>query len=313
MEENKKKFNHLKILFKKDIHHVFFIINPVLEIIIFLWIKLFNIPSANIILLRLRKNSSGILNFESTYFKKTFLDRLFLKIGFDTNSDKYSNFIKSKSVKFYLYSSWVHPEFYALLKNKNCLGHFYLEEGQLSQRKINFIKNDKIHIDTIRNDIKFAEELKSLHRSDAIYYISIDPKAFPNIHSQKKILLEDFSPIMNTYKPSLIGKKFIGIGPAPRRLYNKNLINSLIILTKAMPDGSMIKLHPGFELRKNELNLLKKQIKEKTNKEINFCNQGTLLEIEMIFEKKCFFGAKSSLIRYAELFGSEYQILDLYN
>ena len=312
MEENKNKLNYLKHLFKKDIHHVFFIINPVVEIIIFLWIKLLDIPNSNIILLKLRKNSSGILKLESTHFKKTILDRLFLKIGFDKNSEKYSNFIKLKNVKFYLYSSWVHPEFNALLKNKNCLGHFYIEEGQLAKRKTNFIENNKLHINHIKSEIKYAEELNAFHRNDAKYYISIDPIAFPHINSQKKILIDDFTPILDSYKPSLIGNQFIGIGPAPRRLTKNKLIDILITLAKKMPDNSLIKLHPGFDLRKSKLNLLKKKIYEKTNKNIQFCNQSILLELEMIFEKKYFYGSQSSLVRYAALFGSEYEILDLY-
>ena len=307
-----KEIKYLKKLFKKDDYHIFFIINPIVEIIIFLWIKTFDIPENNIILLNLRGNSSGIINFPITYFNKTILDRLLFKFGYDRYSRKYRNFIQKKSIKYFLYSSWVHPEFYYLLENKNCLGHFYFEEGQLSHRRHEFIKNNKLHINNIKNKIKYAEELDAFHTSDAIKYVSIDPNAFSHIDIEKRIILNNFDEIKKIYKPYLIGKKFIGIGPAPRRLEKRKLINSLIILANNMPDNSIIKLHPGYKFNKSKLSYFKKVILEKTNKNVRFCNQKIFLELEMIFEKKFLFGDKSSLIRYSSLFDSEYKIIELY-
>ena len=65
----------------------------------------------------------------------------------------------------------MHPEFNFLLNNKNCLGHFYLEEGQLAHRKRKFIDNNKYHIDSIRNKIQYAGDLESHHREDPICFV----------------------------------------------------------------------------------------------------------------------------------------------
>ena len=118
--------------------------------------------------------------------------------------------------------------------------------------------------------------------------------------------------IKEIYRPSLLGKKFIGIGPAPRRLKKTKLKDSLSLLANSMPDNSTIELHPGFKLSQKELNFLKKQIREETCKNIEFCDQSIILEAEMLFENKFLFGAKSSLIRYAELFKSSYKLIDIY-
>ena len=131
--------NNIKEIFNKDVYHVFFLINPVVEIIIYLWIKTFKIPNSKVILLKLRKNTSSLINLPATYFRKSILDRIFSKLGHDRYSRKYEKYIADKSIKFYLYSSWVHPEFDFLLNNENCLGHFYLEEGQLAHRKENLL------------------------------------------------------------------------------------------------------------------------------------------------------------------------------
>lgn len=304
--------NNIKELFNKDVYHVFFLINPVVEIIIFLWIKTFKIPNSKVILLKLRKNTSGLINLPSTYFKKSMLDRIFSKLGYDRYSRKYEKYVRDKSIKFYLYSSWVHPEFDFLLNNENCLGHFYLEEGQLAHRKRKFINNNNYHIDSIRNKIQYAADLESHHREDAICFVSIDPEAFPHIDNRKKFLFDDFSSLKNGYNPLLLGKKFIGLGPAPRRLKNQKLLDSLLIISDYLPDNSIIKLHPGFDLKNKKLNYYRRVIKEIKNKKIDFCDQNIILEIEMLFENKIFYGPSSSLIRYAKLFKSEYKIIELY-
>ena len=312
---NSNQINQLRKLFNKDVYHVFFIINPVVEIIIFLWIKLFNIPEENIIILKLRENPSVLINFKSIYFKKTILDRILLKIGYNRNARKYKNFIHKKSKEFYLYSSWVHYEFFLLLNDPYCKGHFYFEEGQISHRKKKFIDNKKDYskaISLLNSGKKYAEQLDSYHQEDAINFVSIDPTAFPHINTNKKIILEDLSQLKEYYKPNLLGRKHIGIGPAPRRLKKNKLEESLIILSKVMPNNSIIKLHPGFQFDEKKLKSLEVFLFLKTKKNIQFCSDLIFLEIEMLFEQKYFYGDKSSLIRYAELFDSKYKIIDLY-
>ena len=311
-EDNLSKINLLNKLFTKEIYHVFFLVNPIVEIIIFLFIKLLNIPEDKVIIFRLRENPSIILDLPTYFIKKTILDRIFIKLGIDRYSNKFDRFINDKEIKYYLYSSWVHPEFKKLLQNSNCIGHFYLEEGQISHRERKFIDEQITNNETINKTSKYAEDLNAYHRSDCIYFIAIDPKAFPHINKDKKILLKDLDLIKSIYKPKLLGKKFIGIVPAPRRLYKQKLFKCLFEIASIMPNNSIIKLHPGYKLNQKRLEFFQNKIKNKINKDIEFCDQKVILEIEMLFEKKTLFGSKSSLIRYAELFKSEYKLIDLY-
>ena len=313
---NNIQINKLKKLFNRDIYHVFFIINPIVEIIVFLWIRLFNIPEDNIIILNLRNYPSSLLKYNSIHFKKTIFDKICLKFGYNRYSRKYEKFIKKKSKEFYVYSSWVHYEFFLILNNPNCLGHFYFEEGQLSHRKLKFIDNKEDYLKSIflvNRGKKYVEKLDAFHQKDAINFVSIDKNAFPHIKNEKKIIFEELNILKEDYKPLLLGIKHIGIGPAPRRLKENELINSLIILSKAIPNNApYIKLHPGFEFDEIKLQFLKEVIFKETKKNIVFCSNKIILEIEMLFEKKFLYGDKSSLIRYADLFESDYKFIDLY-
>ena len=180
-------------------------------------------------------------------------------------------------------------EFDFLLNNENCLGHFYLEEGQLAHRKRNLLIIISI-IDSIRNKIQYAADLESHHREDAICFVSIDPEAFPHIDNRKKFLFDDFSSLKNGYNPLLIGKKFIKLGPAPRRLKNQKLLDSLLIISDYLPDNSIIKLHPGFDLKKKKLNYYRRVIKEIKNKKIDFCDQNIILKL------KCYLKIRSFMV-----------------
>ena len=219
----------------------------IVEILIFLWIKTNNINPSRIIIIKLRDNATSLINHQ-LIFNGNIFDRIFRRIGFDTYSNRIDNFIKKKSINYYLYSSWVHPEFNTLLNKTNCLGHFYLRRTIIIQKKKIPTINEKFHINAIKNQKEICENLETYHK-DAIYFIAIDPQAFPHVEDKEKDFINRFGfDKEEIYEPILLSKKFIGIGPAPRRLKKTKLKDSLSLLANRMPDNSIIKLHPGFKL-----------------------------------------------------------------
>ena len=80
-----------------------------------------------------------------------------------------------------------------------------------------------------------------LHRSERIQ----------KIDARKKLLLNTFDAVKRIYEPKLF-VKHIGIGPAWRRLIKKDLTPSLIELSKYLPYGATVKLHPSFKLSDGE-------------------------------------------------------------
>ena len=80
-----------------------------------------------------------------------------------------------------------------------------------------------------------------------------------------------------------------------------------------MGKSGVIKIHPSFPSDKQtrkELNLMLERIRGSKN--ISFCDDDVVLEIEMLYESKVVYGPLSSLERYTENFGSKYLKIELY-
>ena len=75
MEKN-YKINDLKKKINNEAYHIFFISNPIFEVITYLWIKNFNIEEKKIILINLRSNSTNLIKIKTIFFKRTIIDRL---------------------------------------------------------------------------------------------------------------------------------------------------------------------------------------------------------------------------------------------
>ena len=111
-----------------------------------------------------------------------------------------------------------------LIDNKKCIGHFYIEEGQLSGWEKNLITNTKDILINYSDGSIYAEDKDFLHREDALGFLSIDKNTFPHISNKKKIILNNFEDIKSIYKPKLIGVDIIGIMPRSRELKGKKII-----------------------------------------------------------------------------------------
>ena len=174
-----------------------------------------------------------------------------------------------------------------LIDNKKCIGHFYIEEGQLSSWKKNLITDAKDIFINDSDGSTYAEDKDYLHRKDALGFLSIDKNTFPHISNKKKIILNNFDDIKIIYKPKLIGVDIIGIMPASRRIKGKKLLDIIFKLVDYLPNKSAIKLHPAYGISKKNRRSIEKSILKK-GKQILICDSDILLEAEMLFGKKVY-------------------------
>ena len=222
---------------------------------------------------------------------------------------------KISNRKFILFSSWAFSEVNSLISSKNCLGHSYIEEGQLSYSSYNPYDYNalKTHEKLLMNFKNRAHSINGksyFFRDDAALYIGISNKVFPN--ANKPILILDHNSInYKEYNLKLKGVTHIGLTCAVSRLINNNWEVMIEKLIKVLPDNSYISLHPSFKVLGIEDQITNK-INRLTRGSIKLCPDDTIIEIEMIFEKKILIGPDTSLSIYAKLFNSNFINISLY-
>lgn len=311
MNSNFSKIENLKRTINNDAKHIFLISNPIFEVISYLWIKTLAIRKEQITLINLRQGSSNLIKLNHEYFKRRFFDRLLNKLGMDSYSKKVLKWVTKNNKNFYIYCSRLHPEALHLLRHKNCLGHFYIDEGQISHSPRKIFDKDYKPDDT-SSFSKFAFDREFHFRNDALSFIGIDNEVFPLADKNKKIILSNLNLVKKIYKPYLIGKKTIALIPAPRRIEKISFYKFIENFITLIPDYSCIKFHPGYQYNDPKLKELQNKINLKFNKNFLVCSNKTILEIEMLFEKKIIYGSKCSLQTYSKLFGSTYELISTY-
>lgn len=314
MKHNFQNFplSKIKRAINKDYYHVFFISNPIFEMISVMWIKECNINLEKVLFINLRKINTNIINCRRIVINNSLICRILNKFGINLNLFRIKNFLKLIKKNFIIYAPWQIELVRHLINNKKCIGHFYIEEGQLSGWKKNLIPNTKDEFINYSNGSIYAEDKDFLHRKDALGFISIDKNTFPHISNKKKIIINNFEDIKSIYKPKLIGIKIIGIMPAFRRIKGKKLLDIIFNLVDYLPNKSAIKLHPAYSISNKNKRSIEKSIIDKKGKQILICDSDILLEAEMLFEKKVIYGSKSSLQKYSEIFYSTFITIDLY-
>ena len=162
----------------KETKHVFFIVSPITLILSWLIIKYKKLDDDEFILYFLRGYKSGLLP-NSFQLRNSILKRILQKLKFYPNTNEVLKGIGNKC-KFYIYVSWCFdesaftPDIKLLLSNRNCLGHSYIEEGQLS-----YVEDFEYHDSFLK---------KSFHdwfRKDALKFYAISDKAFPKVRFEK--------------------------------------------------------------------------------------------------------------------------------
>lgn len=313
-------------LVRNELSHVFVLNNPISVFIAKIIIESNNIPEDKIYLISFRKINIDVLNGNKISIKLNFIDKLFRKIFlFSLQGFRLRKTIEKKCGDFLLYCDWDNRDVVEIMNSKRYKGHAYIEEGQsafnpfkeyhlkknrLSQyKRLRRWQSSSNLKDQLNLDI---HTFKEFFNKDAFAFFTIINGSYPLINPKKRILLKDFSYVKNVYKPQLLGIKNIGIMCSPRRLKN-DWTNSIYNLINSLPNNSVIKLHPEFYSNKHLLDKFLITFENLNDKKhIKLCSNNILIEAEMLFEKKYLYGPLTSLIKYAQLFGSEFKKVNIY-
>ncbi len=295
--------------------HVFLIVNQASLIITKMIIDYFSIDKNSYKLISLRSTDTSIISSDCIALKNSQVNRILIKFfNLHPISNSLLKKIHKEKRRFILYSSWCYheslstPSIEKMLASNLCIGHAYIEEGQASYRY-----SDPFSTSEKKKEVSsFAETFKYLYREDSLAYIGIDKDVFPGAPKDKKIILENFSDIKNSYTPLLLGHKRIGLTCAERRLKRGEWKSMLMRLFKHMPNGGVVKLHPSFINDKDKKNEIISLFKDCSPENIILSDDKAIIEIEMLYEPKILIGALTSLSKYAEIFGSEFIRIDLY-
>lgn len=275
--------------------HVFFVNNPIVHIITCLIISSLDIKKENIVIIRVRNTDCSLIDgyIYDVNSDVSFLNRLFNRFNYSLEGNKIRSYLEKYKRDFCIYSAWDYEIVVPSLKSRFCHSHFYIEEGQQAYRSLD-------------RESKFFK----------YYYkgaFCINSKAFPWIPHAKKKVFKDFSILKKIYDPKLIGVKKIGIMPQPHRIPSDFWDIAIQLLAKKVGKNGAIKLHPGFFATKTYKNKIEKVISKENFKEIIFCNNTEILEIEMIHEKKILYGPRTSLQLYCKQFNSHFNIVEFQN
>ena len=295
--------------------HVYLIVNPVTAIVSKLFIDKYNIANNKVLICSLRNADTSIFLHESYNIKQNIFERFAKKfLNISTVTNKFLDLIEQKNKKFILYTSWAYtdtnitPSVARIIQSKLCYGHFYLEEGQLSYSSIEPYKPE----DFLKDTAKYIANSKYIFRTDSLGYIGLFDDVFPMMPKEKRILINNFEVLKETYDPKLIGVHDIGITCAIRRLKNNEWKKMLVTLINNMPNGGVIKLHPSFIVNMKIKQKIEEIFNEIAPENISLCPNDVILEIEMLFERKKLIGSISSLNNYAAKLGSNFSNVELY-
>ena len=293
--------------------HVFFVNNPIVKVLTRLIVASYGLNPSDVLCVMVRGTDTKLIPYESVEMLDSMVNRVSMKLFASSLSGiAIRRQLERRNRKFLVYASWMYAEIEKVVESKLCLGHIYLEEGQqtyylsksYTPNKSNNWKTRKENIQ--RGDINYY------FRSDAVAYISLTKESFPLVDKRKVFLLNNIGSLTKEYKGSLKGVFNIGVFPAPRRIPRENLIDAVELFFNAMGSGA-VKLHPGFEADKKMKHYVCDLFRDHTENRLYVCHEDVILELEMLTESKCFYGTRSSVSRYAEIFGSKYVFLEFKN
>ena len=301
---------------QKDITHVFFVVNPMTVIISRLIIDNLKLSSKNILIVSFRNTDITMLNYKYLKIRIKKVDRYLERLFFQSPSgNEILNQINNK--KFLVYASWANRELNWLMREKNCIGHSYIEEGQGSYMKhVPYSRKNIPILQKIKNNLKNRvndnEKSGFFFRDDAIAYFGISKDTFPMIQKEKIIIFNDLKPVLDYYSPKLIGVKNIGLTCAERRLKDNDWKKMITKLVSKLPKNAVIKPHPSFTLSDKRYKKLKSITDDVSAKKIDLCSNDVIIELEMLYEKKYLIGPITSLSIYSRMFGSKFKKIQLY-
>lgn len=303
---------------KKELINVFFVTSPIVAIVVKMIILKFKINPNNVLIFSFRNTDLSLLDYEKTYIKPKKIDKYFEKIFFQSPSgNRILKKIKTYNKSFLLYTPIAFREVNYLIKSNLCYGHVYIEEGQHSYFNINSYDHSSVGLFDIfkknwKNRFSETNELGFYYRDDAHCFIGLSKNIFPKISRKKVFVLDNIEEVKKFYSPILKGVRSIGLTCAERRLEKNNWTQMIKQIIKHLPLNSYIKLHPSFTANKSIYNKFIGEFNEIAKGRYKICPKNTIIELEMMYEKKILIGPVSSLTKYAEMMGSEYKQINLY-
>ena len=308
----KKNIEWLK---NKNLTLVFLIPSPLTALVSRLIIDEFELNKSEILLVSYRNTPLNLFNYPSIEIKQNKIAFYIQKLFFYSIS---SNIVLNNVKKeFVLFTSSATKDANSLINSKKCLGHFYIEEGQGSyfdHKPFNY--NGMTAIQFIKSNFsnKFIkiDNYINFYRDDSLGFIGINKNCYPMIAIEDKFYLNNLERIKKYYNPKIFGIKRIALSCAESRLINNNWEEMILKLIKYLPGGGLIKLHPSFYTSNNKIKKINSFLIEQNFKNISLCKSDVILELEMIYEKKIFYGPKTTLSYYAEMLGSEFKHIELY-
>lgn len=313
-----KKVRELFINYnKKNINYVFLLSNSISVLISKMLIEKFQLNERNLFVFSFRNTDASLITNKYINVKSKRFDSIIGKIFW--NSPAGLRILKKiPNSKFILLTEWAYRESEKLINHRNCIEHVYLEMGQHSYMNIptfspkglsfknRFLKNWK-------NRLSEIDELAHFYfRDDASLFIGMIDGVFPKVKREKVFVLDNYQELKNFYIPKLKNKKVIGLTCASRRIKKNNLEKMLNTLFKKIPKGSIIKAHPSFYSNKVITDQFKTTFSKVSKGEYLLCPNNVILELEILFENKIFYGSKTALSRYARKMGSEFHQIKLY-
>ena len=293
--------------------HIFFVNSPITTMVTKLIIENYKLDSEKILIVSIRNTKTSILDYLTINLRKNFLDRVIYKLfNYNLYGKRILNSFRTKNKNFIIYSAWFYPEVQDSINSSKCIGHIYLEEGQLSYSSIKPISKKEMSNQNKSTVYKEPHLRKNYFLNTAKAYIGIFPNVFPQISKEKKFILNNHDELLKFYKPRLIGIKNIGLTCAERRIRGNDWRIMIDRLLANMPEGGVIKLHPSFSLSTIKNDSIKKYTELKSNNKVTICSMEIFIEIEMIKEAKNLIGPLTSLKKYALLLESSFQEIKLY-
>lgn len=239
---------------------------------------------------------------------------IFEKIGDHFSVTKLSSrsvkrkLIESYNRQFILYTSWLDETASEVVESKDCRGHVYIEEGDMSYQEHPIFP---LSIDYCRQSKRIVgknEFFTDFWRNDALLWVGVTKNSFPTAPDSKKYKIRSFLNAKKKYNPVLQEYKNILLMPSPARLPESEWKNSVSKLASNENQPFALKLHPRM-IGRNPLvfKYFENVLHELGFSEAIVCSKETIIEIEMMYDKKKLVGDRSSLSRYADLVGSDFE------
>jgi len=300
----------------EDCLHIFFIQNPVAVIMSLMIADAYKIPQKQAYAVSIRHTTTGNTGFASLPLNSRSFDRYLNRLsGRNFPGIRLRQELNRTGLRYLVYASWVYPEIEEVISSPQCMGHIVFEEGQQSYYDSTpYQKNFFNSWFFRRKKILYEGSINHYYRNDTSAFVGMSPATFPKVPEDKRYVLRNMSTAAQKYAPRLKGVRSIGLMPAPRRLARPDVFPAIERLICTIDGPGVIKMHPGFRCEAYySQDVFSNFIEDTSNGWVKLCPDDILIEFEMLVEKKELYGARSSLSRYAQEFGSTFHEISFNN